>query len=76
MVWVSGGTFLMGSDAHYPEEAPARAVEVSGFWLGRTTVTNADYAGFVQDTGYVTIAERPLDPAEFPGAPAENLVPG
>ena len=76
MVWVSGGTFLMGSDAHYPEEAPARAVEVSGFWLGRTTVTNADYAGFVQDTGYVTVAERPLDPAEFPGAPAENLVPG
>ena len=76
MVWVSGGTFLMGSDAHYAEEAPARPVEVSGFWLGRTTVTNADYAGFVQDTGYVTIAERPLDPAEFPGAPAENLVPG
>jgi sulfatase modifying factor 1 len=76
MVWVPGGTFLMGSDAHYPEEAPARAVEVSGFWLGRTTVTNADYARFVQDTGYVTVAERPLDPAEFPGAPAENLVPG
>ena len=76
MVWVPGGTYLMGSDAHYPEESPARAVEVSGFWLGRTTVTNADYARFVQDTGYVTVAERPLDPADFPGAPAENLVPG
>ena len=76
MVWVPGGTFMMGSDAHYAEEAPARAVEVSGFWLGRTTVTNAEYATFVEDTGYVTVAERPLDPADFPGAPAENLVPG
>lgn len=76
MVWVPGGKFMMGSDSHHAEELPARAVEVSGFWLGRTTVTNADYARFVQDTGYVTVAERPLDPAGFPGAPAENLVPG
>jgi len=76
MVWVPGGSFMMGSDAHYAEEAPARAVEVSGLWLGRTTVTNAQYAGFVEDTGYVTVAERQLDPADFPGAPAENLVPG
>ena len=76
MVWIPGGTFLMGSDAHYAEEAPARVVEVSGFWLGRTTVTNADYLRFVQETGYVTVAERPLDPADFPGAPVENLVPG
>ena len=76
MVWVPGGVFRMGSDDHYPEEAPARDVEVDGLWLGRTTVTNAAYAAFVAATGYRTVAERPLDPADFPGAPAENLVPG
>jgi len=75
-VWIPGGTFAMGSADHYPEEAPVRAVEVAGFWLGRTPVTNAHFAGFVDATGYVTVAERPLDPAEYPGAPAENLVPG
>jgi sulfatase modifying factor 1 len=76
MVWVPGGTFRMGSDEHYPEEAPARNVEVGGLWVCRTTVTNAAFAAFVTATGYRTVAERPLDPAEFPGAPAENLVPG
>jgi sulfatase modifying factor 1 len=76
MVWIPSGTFRMGSDAHYPEEAPAREVEVSGFWMSRTTVTNDEFRKFVADTGYVTVAERPLDPADFPGAPAENLIPG
>jgi sulfatase modifying factor 1 len=76
MLWIPGGTFLMGSEAHYPEEAPAREVQVDGFWLARTTVTNAAFAAFVEDTGYATVAEQPLDPAEFPGAPVENLAPG
>ena len=76
LVWIPGGVFRMGSDAHYPEEAPARDVEVGGFWLARTTVTNAEFAVFVEATGYQTVAERPLDPADFPGAPVENLVPG
>ena len=76
MVWIPEGTFLMGSDVHYPEEAPAREVEIDGFWLARTTVTNAAFTAFVDATGYVTVAEQPLDPADFPGAPAENLVPG
>jgi sulfatase modifying factor 1 len=76
MVWIPGGTFTMGSDAHYVEEAPARDVEVSGFWAGRTTVTNDAFARFVSQTGYLTVAERPLDPDAFPGAPVENLVPG
>jgi formylglycine-generating enzyme required for sulfatase activity len=76
MLWIPGGTFRMGSDHHYPEEAPARPVEASGFWMSRTTVTNAAFAGFVAETGYVTVAERPLDPDDFPGAPKENLVPG
>ena len=74
--WIPGGTFRMGSDAHYPEEAPARDVEVSGFWISRHAVTNDDFATFVAESGYVTVAERPLDPNDFPGAPAENLVPG
>jgi len=76
MVWVAGGTFRMGSDVHYPEEAPARDVEVGGLWLARTTVSNAAFGAFVAATGYVTVAERPLDPVDFPGAPPENLVPG
>ena len=76
MVPIPGGRFTMGSDDHYPEEGPARPVEVSGFRIERAPVTNAAFAAFVAATGYVTVAERPLDPADFPGAPAENLVAG
>jgi sulfatase modifying factor 1 len=70
------GTFRMGSADHYPEEAPVHRVSVGAFSVRSTTVTNSQYAGFVEATGYVTVAERPLDPADFPGAPAENLVAG
>ena len=76
MAWVPAATFRMGSDVHYPEEAPVHPVHVSGFRIDRRQVTNRELARFVDDTGYVTVAERPLDPADFPGAPAENLVPG
>jgi sulfatase modifying factor 1 len=76
MAWIPPGTFRMGSDAHYPEEAPAHEVSIEGFFIDRAQVTNRQFAEFVRDTGYVTVAERPLDPADFPGAPAENLVPG
>jgi formylglycine-generating enzyme len=76
MVSVPGGTFRMGSDAHYPEEAPPHNVTVDRFSIDRHQVTNRRFATFVEATGYVTVAERPLDPADFPGAPAENLVPG
>ena len=75
-VWVPDGTFKMGSEDHYPEESPVHTVTVDGFWMCPTTVTNQEFAAFVAATDYVTVAERPLDPAEFPGAPAENLVPG
>ena len=75
-VRVAGGTFQMGSDEHYPEEAPAHPVTVDGFTIDRFQVTNRQYAAFVAATAYVTVAERPLDPADFPGAPPENLVPG
>ncbi len=71
-----GGTFVMGSDNHYPEEAPAHPVRVGPFAIDPYTVTNEQFAQFVGATGYVTVAERPLDPNDYPGAPAENLVPG
>ena len=76
MRWVSGRTFRMGSDDHYPEEAPVHQVAVDGFRIDRYQTTNAEFVEFVAETGYVTVAERPLDPADFPGAPPENLVPG
>ena len=66
----------MGSERHYAEEAPAHRVSVDGFSIDAYAVTNEQFAGFVEATGYVTVAERPLDPADYPGAPLENLVPG
>ncbi len=75
-VEIPAATFTMGSDRHYPEEAPARAVAVDGFRIARRQVTNAQFAAFADATGYGTVAERPLDPADFPGAPPENLQPG
>jgi formylglycine-generating enzyme len=75
-VRLPGGTFSMGSDDHYPEEAPAHRVRVGGFGIDPVAVTNRRFAEFVAATGYVTVAERPPDPAQFPGAPPENLVPG
>ncbi|WP_433257726.1 formylglycine-generating enzyme family protein [Streptosporangium sp. CA-135522] len=75
-IGLAGGVFTMGSDDHYPEEAPARRVRVDGFAIDPICVTNRRFAMFVAATGYITVAERPLDPAEFPGAPPENLVPG
>jgi sulfatase modifying factor 1 len=76
MVWVQGGTFLMGSNHYYPEEAPAHHVTVDGFWMDRYTVTNEQFARFVSETGYVTVAERPLNPADYPGANPEQLRAG
>jgi formylglycine-generating enzyme len=75
MVWIPGGTFLMGSDDHYPEEAPAHQVTVDGFWIDRHPVTNAEFARFVRKTGYLTVAEQAPDPADYPGAKPELLVP-
>src|SRR3954471_14967230 len=71
-----GGTFTMGSEKHYPEEAPTQRVQVDAFSIDATAVTNADFAAFVDVTGYVTVAERELDPADYPDAPVENLQPG
>jgi formylglycine-generating enzyme len=73
MAWIPGGTFAMGSDEHYPEEAPVHEATVDGFWIDRVTVTNRDFARFVKETGHVTVAERATDPADYPGADPERL---
>lgn len=86
MVWIPGGEFSMGladpralakggregmSDAR-----PIHRVVVDGFWMAKTPVTNAEFAEFIRATGYETVAERPLDPADFPGATEQMLVAG
>jgi formylglycine-generating enzyme len=76
MVSVPGGRFAMGSDRHFPEERPQRMVQVGSFKIDRHEVTNAQFAAFVAATGYVTVAERPVDAAKYPGAPPELLQPG
>jgi formylglycine-generating enzyme required for sulfatase activity len=76
MVPIPGGELRMGSERYYPEERPIHRVEVAPFSLDRHPVTHARFAEFVAATGYRTVAERPLDPADFPGAPREALVPG
>jgi hypothetical protein len=76
MLWIEGSRFLMGSDSAYPEEGPVREVEVGGFFIDPYTVTNRDWNRFVQDTGYVTLAERPPEPADYPDADPALLVPG
>jgi sulfatase modifying factor 1 len=75
MAWIPSGTFLMGSDRHYPEEAPAHRVTVDGFWIDRTPVTNDDFARFIAATGYVTLAECAPRAEDYPGAKPEALVP-
>jgi formylglycine-generating enzyme len=75
MVRLGGGEFWMGSDHHYPEEAPARRVVVDGFWIDVHPVTNRQFAQFVKETGWVTVAETEPDPADYPGALPDMLVP-
>ncbi|MFT3747995.1 MAG: formylglycine-generating enzyme family protein [Agriterribacter sp.] len=75
MVWIPGGEFEMGSNA-FPDAQPIHKVKVNGFWMDEHEVTNAQFAAFAKATGYKTVAERPLNPADFPGVPADKLVPG
>jgi formylglycine-generating enzyme required for sulfatase activity len=76
MVWVPGGSFRMGSDKHYAEEAPVHCVTVEAFWIDRTPVTNRQFREFVRATGYVTFAEIAPDPKDYPGALPNMLKPG
>lgn len=86
MVWIPGGTFRMGSTDPLarPDEAPVHTVRVDGFWMDAHEVTNAQFAEFIDATGYVTVAERPVDwdeikkqmPEGTPKPPDEMLRPG
>jgi formylglycine-generating enzyme len=76
MIWVPGGAFRMGSERHYPEEAPIHRVSVDGFWMDRTPVTNRQFRQFVAATGHVTFAEVAPDPKDYPGALPQMLKAG
>lgn len=75
-VWIPGGVFRMGSDRHYPEEAPVHRVRVDGFWMDTHPVTNAQFRAFVQATGHVSFAEIPPRAKDYPGADPAMLRPG
>jgi sulfatase modifying factor 1 len=76
MLLIPCGTFRMGSDRHYPEEAPVHRVAVEGFLIDRTPVTNRQFKDFVRATGHVTFAEIPPDPHNYPGALPHMLYAG
>lgn len=76
MVLVTGGTFRMGSDRHYPEEAPVHSVSVGSFLIDRTPVTNRQFKEFVRATGHVTTAEIPPDPNNYPGVARTMIYAG
>ncbi|WP_441227946.1 formylglycine-generating enzyme family protein [Tardiphaga sp. 20_F10_N6_6] len=76
MIRIPGGIFRMGSDAHYPEEAPVHRVKVEGFRIDRTPVTNRQFKAFVRATGYKTFAEIPPAPKDYPGALPNMLYAG
>jgi formylglycine-generating enzyme len=68
MMWIPGGIFRMGSDRHYPEEAPVHRVAIDGFWIDRTPVTNRQFKEFVKSSGHRTFAETVPDVDNYPGA--------
>jgi formylglycine-generating enzyme len=76
MALIPRGMFLMGSNSFYPEERPVHRVRVDEFWIDKVPVTNASFSRFVEATRYVTFAERPPNPDDYPGAKPELLVPG
>jgi formylglycine-generating enzyme required for sulfatase activity len=77
MVWIPPGEFWMGSEDESMRDArPIHRVKLEGFWMDRTEVTNAQFARFVRETRYVTVAERKPDPKDYPGVPADKLVAG
>jgi formylglycine-generating enzyme required for sulfatase activity len=76
MRWIPDGTFAMGSEDFYPEERPVHRAEVEGFWMDEHPVTAGEFRRFVRETRYVTLAERPLDPEQYPDADPALLMPG
>jgi formylglycine-generating enzyme len=76
LVELTGGVFRMGSQDFYPDEGPVHDEQVGPFAIEQHPVTNAQFSEFVSDTGYVTVAERPLNQSLFPDLPPEELEPG
>lgn len=76
MVWIPSGVCMMGSDSGQADEKPVRQVELTGFWMDRTEVTNEEFERFVKATGYVTMAERTPEAKDFPDVPVDKLVAG
>ena len=77
MVWIPSGSFMMGAnDPAFPDALPLHKVSIKGFWMDEHEVTNAEFESFVKTTGYTTVAERNLDPKDFPGVPPQDLLPG
>ena len=86
MRWIPAGEFTMGTDEpqSMPNERPAHQVKLDGFWIDEHDVTNAEFKKFVEATGYITTAEKPVDweelkkqlPPGTPRPPAEKLLPG
>lgn len=76
MAWIPGGLFEMGDDENEFGDAPRHSVAVKGFWMDKTEVTNEQFSKFVLATNYLTVSERKPDPAKYPGALPELLVPG
>jgi formylglycine-generating enzyme len=74
--WIPGADALLGAEDFYPEERPLRRVAVDGFWMAAHPVTVREFRRFVKATGHVTLAERPLDLAEYPDADPALAVPG
>lgn len=75
MTWIPGGEFVMGS-REFEDAKPLHKVNVKSFWMDIHEVTNAQFTAFVKATGYITVAERQLNPADYPGIPLDKLVPG
>jgi formylglycine-generating enzyme len=73
---IHGGSFTMGSDQHYADEAPAHRVAVGPFWIDQTPVTNGEFRRFVDETRHVTTAEIIPEPEDYPGARPDMLKPG
>jgi len=76
MVFIPGGTFKIGSDSHYPSERSAEDVTVDSFCINKYEITNSEFAQFVKETGYITVAERPLSKEQFPSLPDDQRNPG
>src|SRR5688572_26612483 len=76
MIAIPGGSLRMGSDEFYRDEGPVHTRDVAAFEIDAHPVTNEEYAAFVEEARYVTVAERDLDPDQFPGADPADLVPG